>query len=77
MDGIPRKHFGLYSIFVLCKEIYELFSSGPANDWTEWISPCIRYSRKAREYVAEEVLFKHENRFREYLIDCTSAEVKD
>ena len=50
-------------------------SSGPANDWTELIIHCIRWSKKARCYLAEEVLFKHQNRFQEYLIDCTSAEL--
>jgi hypothetical protein len=57
--------------------VFEWFSlsSGPANDWTELIIHCIRWSRKARYYLAEEVLFKHPNRFQEYLIDCTSAEV--
>jgi hypothetical protein len=53
----------------------EICSSGPANDWTELIIHCIRWSRKARYYLAEEVLFKYPNRFQEYLIDCTSAEV--
>jgi ubiquitin carboxyl-terminal hydrolase 9/24 len=50
--------------------------SGPANDWGEIITHCIRCSRKARNYLAEEVLFKHPNRFQEYLIDCTSPEVR-
>ena len=49
--------------------------SGSANDWSELIIHAIRWSRKARYYLAEEVLFKHSNRFQEYLIDCTSAEV--
>jgi ubiquitin carboxyl-terminal hydrolase 9/24 len=55
--------------------IFFLFS-GPASDWSELISHCIRCSRKARAYLAEEVLFKHQNRFQEYLIDCTSPEVR-
>lgn len=50
--------------------------SGLASDWTELVSHCIRNSRRAQQYVAEEVLFKHPNRFQEYLIDCSSAEVK-
>ncbi|CAF4338544.1 unnamed protein product, partial [Adineta steineri] len=50
---------------------------GPANEWTELIIHCIRWSRKARYYLAEEVLFKHQNRFQEYLIDCTSAEIRN
>jgi len=69
------------SFTVCCKtlniliQILKFFSSGPANDWTELIIHCIRWSRKARYYLAEEVLFKYPNRFQEYLIDCTSAEV--
>lgn len=59
------------------KQKIELFYfSGPAADWTELISHCVRCSRKARNYLAEEVLFKYPNRFQEYLIDCTSAEVR-
>jgi hypothetical protein len=49
--------------------------SGPANDWTELIIHCLRWSQTARNYLADDVLFKHSNRFQEYLIDCTSAEV--
>ncbi len=74
LDGAQKKLYGLFnrSIFSLkCAD----FSSGPAMDWTELIIHCIRWSRKARYYLAEEVLFKHPNRFQEYLIDCTSAEV--
>lgn len=51
--------------------------SGPANDWTELLVHCIRWSRSARIYFAEEVLFKYPNRFQEYLIDCTSAEIRN
>ncbi|CAF5005896.1 unnamed protein product, partial [Rotaria socialis] len=36
---------------------------GPAIDWTELIVHCIRWSRKARYYLAEEVLFKYPTRF--------------
>jgi hypothetical protein len=75
LDGEQKKLYGLFkkkSIFLLKSLNY---SSGPANDWTELIIHCIRWSRKARYYLAEEVLFKHSNRFQEYLIDCTSAEV--
>ncbi|CAF5084111.1 unnamed protein product, partial [Rotaria socialis] len=36
-----------------------------------------RWSRKARYYLAEEVLFKYPTRFQEYLIDCTSAEIRN
>jgi ubiquitin carboxyl-terminal hydrolase 9/24 len=50
--------------------------SGVANEWTDLISHCLRSSRKAREYFAEEVLFKHTNRFQEYLIDCPTADVR-
>ncbi|CAF3335952.1 unnamed protein product [Rotaria socialis] len=50
---------------------------GPAIDWTELIVHCIRWSRKARYYLAEEVLFKYPTRFQEYLIDCTSAEIRN
>ncbi|CAF0941972.1 unnamed protein product [Adineta ricciae] len=50
---------------------------GPANEWTELIIHCLRWSRKARYYLAEEVLFKHPSRFQEYLIDCTSAEIRN
>ncbi|CAF1148229.1 unnamed protein product [Rotaria sordida] len=49
---------------------------GPTNDWTESISHCLRLSRKARYYLADELLVKHPNRFQEYLIDCTSPEVR-
>ncbi|CAF3511540.1 unnamed protein product [Adineta steineri] len=49
---------------------------GQASDWTELINQCIRHSRKARQYFAEEVLFEHLNRFQEYLVDCTSAEIR-
>jgi hypothetical protein len=58
------------------KKIELFYFSGPAADWTELISHCVRCSRKARNYLAEEVLFKYPNRFQEYLIDCTSAEVR-
>ncbi|CAF1316830.1 unnamed protein product, partial [Didymodactylos carnosus] len=50
---------------------------GPANDWSELIGQYIRFSRKARHFMSEEVLFKHPNRFQEYLIDCTSAEIRN
>jgi len=50
--------------------------SGPANEWTENVNACLRLSSKARAYLAEEVLFKHPNRFQEYLIDCTAADVR-
>ena len=49
--------------------------SGPAGDWADLISHCLRSSRAARHYLAEEILNKHSNRFQEYLIDCPSAEV--
>lgn len=52
-------------------------SSGPANEWTELLSHCIRSSRQARIYLANEVLFKHPSRFQEYLIDCPSADVSE
>lgn len=51
-------------------------SSGPASEWTELLTHCIRSSRQARIYFADEVLFKHLNRFQEYLIDCPSADVR-
>ena len=50
-------------------------SSGVASEWTELLSHCIRCSRQARNYLASEVLFKHPNRFQEYLIDCPTADV--
>ena len=73
-DGERKKLSGLFEnrIFLFNSENS---SSGPANDWTELIIHCLRWSNKARFYLAEEVLFKHANRFQEYLIDCTSAEV--
>lgn len=49
---------------------------GSALDWTDLIIHCLRWSKKARYYLAEEVLFKRPTRFQEYLIDCTSAEVR-
>ncbi|UJR08730.1 hypothetical protein I4U23_012987 [Adineta vaga] len=50
---------------------------GAANEWTDLITHCLRYSRQARQYYTEEVLFKHPNRFHEYLMDCTSPEVRN
>ncbi|CAF3682375.1 unnamed protein product [Rotaria sp. Silwood1] len=49
---------------------------GQINEWIDPISHCLRLSRKARYYLADELLIKHPNRFHEYLIDCTSAEVR-
>ncbi len=49
--------------------------SGLASEWYEALFHCLRSSRKAREYFAEEVLFKHPNRFQEYLIDCSAGDV--
>lgn len=48
---------------------------GNASEWTELLSHCIRCSRQARIYIAQEVLFKHPNRFQEYLLDCPTADV--
>ncbi|CAF3635592.1 unnamed protein product [Rotaria socialis] len=50
---------------------------GQTNEWTEAISHCLRLSRKARYYLANEVLVKYPNRFQEYLIDCTSADIRN
>ncbi|CAF2989599.1 unnamed protein product, partial [Rotaria sp. Silwood2] len=48
----------------------------PTNEWTDSISHCLRLSRKARYNLADELLVKYPNRFQEYLIDCTSPEVR-
>ncbi|CAF0890240.1 unnamed protein product [Adineta ricciae] len=50
---------------------------GAASEWTELVTHCLRYSRRARQYFVEEVLFKHPNRFHEYLIDCMSADIRN
>ena len=66
----------VFHCYKLNEYILELFFSGSANEWNELISYYVRFSPNVSKYLIDEVLFKYPNRFQEYLIDCTSAEVQ-
>ncbi|CAF0895252.1 unnamed protein product, partial [Didymodactylos carnosus] len=77
------EELALVSVQIACKFLFSVgwhtkkALRGPASDWSDLIGQYIRVSRKARHFMSEEVLFKHPNRFQEYLIDCTFAEIRN
>jgi len=49
---------------------------GPASEWGEVATQCMRVSSKARRFLADELLVRHPNRFQEYFLDCNFGEIR-
>jgi len=50
---------------------------GPANEWFDAVSILLRHSKSIRSWFAKDVLFSHQERFSEYLLECPIAEVRN
>lgn len=54
----------------------KIICRGPASEWGEVATQCMRVSSKARRFLADELLVRHPNRFQEYFLDCNFGEVR-
>lgn len=61
-----------YMYTVLCFYIHR----GSAAEWYEILTSHFRTSKTVRQWFADNILFSHPERFSEYLLECSSSEVR-